>query len=135
MEVTKKEFGVESRGFYITAVKGFAKNPGRAIRWALNHMFKYVAKPPAVTPERLAALIAAFDTTKRVRSLGLFFGKKPKTPDLFSKGRSQEKAQLHSEKSLTVPTSAITASYVLLTVGHASATASLSSRAHRFDAA
>ncbi|MGH9757214.1 MAG: hypothetical protein ACRD4M_05705, partial [Candidatus Acidiferrales bacterium] len=58
MEVTNKEFGVESRGFFITAVKGFAENPGRAIRWALNHMFKYVSKPPAVTAERLASLIA-----------------------------------------------------------------------------
>jgi hypothetical protein len=78
MEVTKEKFGVESRGFFVTAVKGFVENPGRAIRWALNHMFKYVSKPPAVTPERLAALIAAFDGAKRVHSLGLFYGKKPK---------------------------------------------------------
>ena len=78
MEVTKAEFGVDSRGFYIRAVKGFARNPGRAIRWALNHMLKYVSKPPAVTPERLAALIAAFDGAKRVHSLGLFYGKKAK---------------------------------------------------------
>jgi hypothetical protein len=78
MEATKKKFGVESRGFFISAVKGFKQNPGRAIRWALNHMLKYVSKPPAVTPERLASLIAAFDGAKRVHSLGLFFGKKPK---------------------------------------------------------
>jgi hypothetical protein len=78
MEATKKKFGVESRGFFITAVKRFDENPGRAIRWALNHMFKYLSKPPAVTPQRLAALIAAFDGTKRVHSLGLFYGKKPK---------------------------------------------------------
>jgi hypothetical protein len=77
-EVTKKKFGVESKGFYITSVKRFAENPGRAIRWALHHMFKYVSKPPAVSPERLAALIAGFDGARRVRSLGLFFGKKPK---------------------------------------------------------
>jgi len=77
-EVTKQKFGVESFGFYITAVKGFTRNPGQAIRWALNHMFKYVSKAPAVTPERLAALIAAFDSAKRVHSLGLFYGKKPK---------------------------------------------------------
>jgi hypothetical protein len=77
-EVTKKKFGVESTGFYITAVKRFEENPGRAIRWALNHMFKYVSKPPAVTPQRLASLIAAFNGVKRVHSLGLFFGKKPK---------------------------------------------------------
>jgi len=77
MAVTKREFGIESRGFYITAVKHFDENPGRAIRWALNHMFKYVSKPPAVTPERLASLIAAFDGARRVHSLGLFYGKKP----------------------------------------------------------
>jgi hypothetical protein len=78
MEVTKEKFGVESRGFFITRVKHFKQNPGRAIRWALNHMFKYVSKPPAVTPERLAALIAAFDGARRVHARGLFFGKKPK---------------------------------------------------------
>jgi hypothetical protein len=78
MQVTNAKFGVESRGFFITRVKYFSQNPGRAIRWALNHMFKYVSKPPAVTPERLAALIAAFDGAKRVHSLGLFYGKKPK---------------------------------------------------------
>lgn len=77
-EVTRKKFGVESLGFFITAVKGFSENPGRAIRWALNHMLKYVSKPPAVTPERLASLIAAFDGAKRVHSLGLFYGNKPK---------------------------------------------------------
>jgi hypothetical protein len=77
MQESLKEFGVESRGFYVTAVKGFSENPGRAIRWALNHMFKYVSKPPAVTPERLASLIAAFNGARRVHSLGLFYGKKP----------------------------------------------------------
>jgi hypothetical protein len=78
MEITGKKFATASMGFFITKVKGFEKNPGRAIRWALNHMFKYVSKPPAVTPERLAALILAFDGAKRVHSLGLFYGKKPK---------------------------------------------------------
>jgi len=78
MQVTHKTFGVESRGFYITAVKKFTENPGRAIRWALNHMLKYTAKPPAVTAERLASLIAAFHGARRIDSLGLFYGKKPK---------------------------------------------------------
>ena len=77
MEITEKAFGEPSRGFYITAVRWFAQNPARAIRWALNHMFKYVSKPPAVTPERLALLIAAFHGTRRVHALGLFYGKKP----------------------------------------------------------
>jgi hypothetical protein len=78
MEVTQKEFGIESRGFYITAVKRFSESPARAIRWVLNHMFKYVSKPPAVRPQRLAALIAAFEGARRVHSQGLFYGKKPK---------------------------------------------------------
>jgi hypothetical protein len=78
LAATRAEFGVESRGFYIKAVPGLAKNPGRAIRHGLNHMLKYVSKPPAVTPERLASLIAAFDGAKRVHALGLFYGKKPK---------------------------------------------------------
>ncbi|MGH9715635.1 MAG: hypothetical protein ACRD4R_02750 [Candidatus Acidiferrales bacterium] len=74
---TEKKFGVASRGFYIQAVRGFAENPERAIRWALNHMLKYVSKPPAVTPERLASLISAFNGARRVHSLGLFYGEKP----------------------------------------------------------
>ena len=78
MEATEKEFGVPSRGFFITAVRRFDQDPERAVRWALNHMLKYTAKPPAVTPERLASLIAAFDGARRVHSLGLFYGKKPK---------------------------------------------------------
>lgn len=77
MEVTKRKFGVESCGVYITRVKRFGENPAGAIRRALNHMLKYTSKPPAVTPERLASLIAAFDGAKRVHSLGLFYGKKP----------------------------------------------------------
>jgi hypothetical protein len=78
MAATEKEFGVPSRGFYITRVRGLERDPARAVRWALNHMLKYVSKPPAVTPERLASLIAAFHRTRRVHSLGLFYGKKPK---------------------------------------------------------
>jgi hypothetical protein len=78
MAATKKVFGVPSWGFYITAVRGLKQNPERGVRWALNHLFKYVSKPPAVTPERLASLIAAFDGARRVHSLGLFYGKKPK---------------------------------------------------------
>jgi hypothetical protein len=75
---TEKKFGVPSLGFYITPVRGFERDPERAVRWALNHMLKYVSKPPAITPDRLASLIAAFDRARRVHSLGLFYGKKPK---------------------------------------------------------
>lgn len=75
---TAKRFGEESTGFYITAVKGFRQNPERAARWALNHLLKYLSKPPAVTADRLAALIIAFDGVKRVHALGQFYGKCPK---------------------------------------------------------
>lgn len=77
-EETEKRFGVESYGFYITPIRWFAEDPERAVRHALNHMLKYVSKPPAVTAERLASLIAAFDGARRVHALGLFYGKKPK---------------------------------------------------------
>ena len=75
---TKKRFGNPSTGFFIKKV-GIKRGdlPG-AVRHALNHMLKYVSKPPAVTAERLASLIAAFDGAKRVHPLGLFYGKKPK---------------------------------------------------------
>ena len=78
MEESQKAFGAESRGFFVNAVKGIAQNPERAVRWALNHMLKYVSKPPGVTPERLASLIVAFHGARRVHALGLFYGKKPK---------------------------------------------------------
>lgn len=75
---TAKRFGEESTGFFITAVKRFRENPERAARWALNHLLKYLSKPPAVSSERLAALIIAFDGAKRVHALGKFYGKCPK---------------------------------------------------------
>lgn len=78
MRETGKRFPQVSRGFWIGKVRGLSTDPERAIRHALNHMLKYVSKPPAVTAERLASLIAAFDGAKRVHSLGLFYGKKPK---------------------------------------------------------
>lgn len=78
MVETRKRFGEESMGFFITAVKGFRANPERAVRWALNHLLKYLSKPPAVTADRLAALIVAFDGAKRVHALGKFYGKCPK---------------------------------------------------------
>jgi hypothetical protein len=78
MAATEKKFGVPSTGFWITAVRGFERNPERGVRSALNYMLKYISKPPAITPERLASLIAAFHSARRVHSLGLFYGKKPK---------------------------------------------------------
>jgi hypothetical protein len=78
MRETTKRFGVPSRGFWISKTRGIESDPERTIRHALNHMLKYVSKPPAVTPDRLASLIAAFNGARRVHSLGLFYGKKPK---------------------------------------------------------
>jgi len=78
MQETEKRFGVPSQGFYYKNVRVRNGDVPGAVRHALNHMLKYVSKPPAITPERLASLIAAFDGTKRVHSLGLFYGKKPK---------------------------------------------------------
>jgi hypothetical protein len=75
---TQKRFGVPSTGFFIKAVRIRKGDLTGAIRHALNHMLKYVSKPPAVTPERLASLIAAFNGAKRVHALGLFYGKKPR---------------------------------------------------------
>lgn len=75
---TEKRFGRPSFGFYVRKVQGFEHNPEQAVRHALNHMLKYVSKPPAVTAERLAALIAAFNGARRVHSFGLFYGRKPK---------------------------------------------------------
>lgn len=78
MAETRKQFGIESRGFLYRPIRQLKNDPERAICWALNHMLKYVSKPPAVSPERLASLIAAFNTAKRVHSLRLFYGKKSK---------------------------------------------------------
>lgn len=78
MEQTRQVFGEESRGVWIERIRFLDGDVQRAVRWALNHMLKYVSKPPAVTDERLASLIEAFDTAKRVHSLGLFYGEKPK---------------------------------------------------------
>jgi hypothetical protein len=75
---TKKRFGVPSTGFYISEVKGFRRDPERAVRWALNHLLKYLSKPPAVTARRLADLILSFDGAKRIHALGKFYGKCPK---------------------------------------------------------
>jgi|GEM_PF-6716011 len=74
---TKKRFGIASTGFYISEVKKFRRDPERAVRWALNHLLKYLSKPPAVTAERLANLILSFDGAKRVHALGKFYGKSP----------------------------------------------------------
>jgi hypothetical protein len=75
---TREEFGVESLGFWIQSIRILRGDLEGAARHALNHLLKYVSKPPAVSPERLASLISAFDRTRRVHALGLFHGKKPK---------------------------------------------------------
>ena len=75
---TEKRFGQPSTGFFIKKVRICGGDVPGAVRHALNHMLKYVSKPPAVTADRLASLIAAFNGAKRVHALGLFYGKKPK---------------------------------------------------------
>jgi len=75
---TTKAFGVPSSGFFIKRVRIIRGDLDRAVRWALNHMLKYTSKPPAVSAERLADLICAFNTTHRVHALGLFYGRKPR---------------------------------------------------------
>ena len=75
---TQKKFGQPSTGFFIKKAPIKGGDLAGAVRHALNHMLKYVSKPPAVSAARLASLIAAFDGAKRVHSLGLFYGKKPK---------------------------------------------------------
>jgi hypothetical protein len=75
---TQKRFGEPSTGFFIKKVRIRSGDVPGAVRHALNHMLKYVSKPPAVTAERLGSLIAAFNGAKRVHALGLFYGKKPK---------------------------------------------------------
>lgn len=107
MAETEKTFGEPSHGVFLTALLSRGENKGalwilrkickcvaqhhpgvtrkeferlavvHAVRWAVNHMFKYLSKPPAVTADRLGFLIAAFHTAKRFHSLGLFYGKKP----------------------------------------------------------
>jgi hypothetical protein len=72
--ITTEKFGVSSCGFNITGIRCFSKHPMRAVRFALNCLLKYVSKPPAVSPERLADLICAFHGTRRVHSLGMFYG-------------------------------------------------------------
>ena len=44
---TAKRFNEPSTGFFITQVKRFKRDPERAARWALNHLLKYLSKPPA----------------------------------------------------------------------------------------
>ena len=65
--------GGEGQNFYITTIKGWRRDPGKAVRQALRHMLKYVAKVPAVSPERVAALEIAFTRVRRVHPLGLFY--------------------------------------------------------------
>ncbi len=74
---TREVFGVESLGFWIRSIRVLRGDLEGAVRHALNHLLKYVSKPPAVSPERLASLIRAFDRTRRVHGLGLFHGGKP----------------------------------------------------------
>ena len=71
---TARAFGASSYGFLVNGIRWFANDPLRAVRIALSQLLKYVSKPPAVSPERLADLICAFHGTRRVHALGMFYG-------------------------------------------------------------
>jgi|YelNatPaOPRAMG01_1025707.scaffolds.fasta_scaffold48567_2 hypothetical protein len=68
-----RRHGLEGQGVWITFLKGWQRNPARAVRHALVHMFKYISKVPAESPERVAALEVAFNGVRRVHSVGLFY--------------------------------------------------------------
>lgn len=72
-EETKRAFGEESYGFYVTHLKNWRSDPVREIQHALNHMLKYVSKCPAKTPERMVELEKAFDGARRIHSGGIWF--------------------------------------------------------------
>ncbi len=72
-EETKRAFGEESHGFYVTHLKNWRSDPVGEIQHALNHMLKYVSKRPAKTPERMVELEKAFDGARRIHSGGIWF--------------------------------------------------------------
>lgn len=76
MQETAHTFGEPSRGFYISMTPGWRADPEQAARHALNHMLKYLSKPPAVSPERIADLERAVHGVREVHALGLFYGVK-----------------------------------------------------------
>lgn len=76
MVETERAFGEPSRGFYISMVPSWRSNPEQAARHALNHLLKYLSKPPAVSPERIADLEKAVHKVREVHALGVFFGVK-----------------------------------------------------------
>jgi hypothetical protein len=65
-----------STGFRITEEKNWRRDPQRGVRKALGHMLKYVSKPPAESPDRIAALEVAFARVRRVHSVGVFYNLK-----------------------------------------------------------
>lgn len=63
----------EGNGFWVKGIKGWRVNFERGMRRALGQLLRYVSKPQAQTPERIAALERAFAGVRRVHSLGLFY--------------------------------------------------------------
>lgn len=76
MRETERAFGEPSRGFYISMMPGWRDDPEQAAVHSLNHMLKYLSKPPAVSPERIADLEKAVHGVREVHALGLFYGVK-----------------------------------------------------------
>ncbi|HUZ46414.1 MAG TPA: hypothetical protein VMW54_07230 [Terriglobia bacterium] len=75
-EETKKIFGKESHGCYITHLGDWRSNPVPAIRSALNHLLKYISKCPYDTMQRMAELEKCFDGARRVHAGGVWHGLK-----------------------------------------------------------
>ena len=69
-----RAFGEVSHGCYLTHLRGWRRDPVSTIKHGLNHCLKYVGKMPYQTNERMAMLEKAFDGTRRVHGVGLWFG-------------------------------------------------------------
>ena len=73
---TKRAFGEESHGCYVTHLRGWRSNPVPAVKRGLNHLLKYVSKCPYETLQRMAELERCFDGARRVHAGGVWYGLK-----------------------------------------------------------
>jgi hypothetical protein len=73
-EETRRAFGEESHGCYVTHLPGWRVDPVPAIKHALKHLLKYISKCPYESLERMVELEKCFDRTRRVHAGGLWHG-------------------------------------------------------------
>jgi hypothetical protein len=73
-EETKRAFGEESHGCYVTHLRGWRADPVPAIKRALHHLLKYISKCPYESLERMVELEKCFNRTRRVHAGGLWHG-------------------------------------------------------------